>query len=108
MPVLHIILATLIVLACTACNDVFIPKNTQNPPIIRIMPLGDSITTGYTNNPSLSHPFEFGYRSELYTLLTRGGYGFEFVGRSTEPWIGDGDSTRGGTYTPPLDLRKFG
>jgi len=77
---------------------------------LRIMPLGDSITVGYTDNPGwTNHPFEFGYRSELYTQLTNAGYDFQFVGGSTEPWTGiSGDPTHGGTYTPAFDLRDFG
>ena len=77
---------------------------------IRIMPLGDSITVGYTDNPGwTNHQFEFGYRSGLYTLLKGAGYDFVFVGGSTEPWTGiSGDPTHGGTYKPPLDLRDFG
>jgi hypothetical protein len=77
---------------------------------LRIMCMGDSITTGYTDNPGwVNHPFEFGYRSGLYTLLSNAGYNFLFVGGSTEPWTGiSGDPTQGGTYTPPLDLRTFG
>lgn len=77
---------------------------------LRIMPMGDSITTGYTDNPSwTNHPFMFGYRSGLYTHLTNAGYNFLFVGGSTEPWTGiSGDPTNGGTYTPALDLRDFG
>ncbi|MFK7909392.1 MAG: Ig-like domain-containing protein, partial [Akkermansiaceae bacterium] len=77
---------------------------------LRIMCLGDSITVGYTDNPSwANHPFMFGYRSGLYTRLTNAGYNFQFVGASTEPWTGiSGDPTNGGTYTPALDLRDFG
>jgi lysophospholipase L1-like esterase len=77
---------------------------------LRIMCLGDSITVGYTDNPSwANHPFMFGYRSGLYTRLTNAGYNFLFVGASTEPWTGiSGDPTNGGTYTPELDLRDFG
>ncbi len=77
---------------------------------LRIMCLGDSITVGYTDNPTwANHPFMFGYRSGLYTRLTNAGYNFQFVGASTEPWTGiSGDPTSGGTYTPALDLRNFG
>ena len=37
---------------------------------IRIECVGDSITAGYTDNPNWNVPFEFGYRSGLYTRLT--------------------------------------
>ena len=76
---------------------------------LRIMCLGDSITAGYTDNPTwANHPFMFGYRSGLYTRLTNAGYNFKFVGASPEPWNGtSGDPTYGGTYTPALDLRTF-
>lgn len=76
---------------------------------LRIVCMGDSITAGYTDNPIWNHQFEFGYRSGLYTLLTNAGFNFRLVGGSPEPWSGIfGDPTRGGTYTPPLDLRNFG
>lgn len=54
----------------------------------RIMPLGDSITAGYTDNPVWNVPFQFGYRSELFKLLSSNGIPFQFVGNSLEPWNG--------------------
>jgi lysophospholipase L1-like esterase len=83
-------------------------RTTSAP--LRIMCMGDSITTGYTDNPGwTNHPFKFGYRSGLYTRLTNADYNFLLVGGSTEPWTGiSGDPTYGGTYKPALDLRDFG
>ncbi|MFJ4790018.1 SGNH/GDSL hydrolase family protein [Streptomyces sp. NPDC088794] len=43
---------------------------------VRIMPLGDSITDGYT-------PYPGGYRVKLWQLLTAGGYTVDFVGSQT-------------------------
>ncbi len=54
---------------------------------IRIMPLGDSITTGTTDS-NWANPFSFAYRGSLYTQLTDAGYDFQFVGASPEPWNG--------------------
>ena len=74
---------------------------------IRIMPLGDSITAGYTDNPNWKHPFEFGYRSGLYTRMKKAGYNFVFVGESKEPFSKRfGDPTHGGSVNPTLDIRK--
>jgi len=72
---------------------------------LRIMPLGDSITAGYTDDPVWDVPFEFGYRSGLYVRLRDGGYNFQFVGKSPEPWDG-----RWGVpgNTPFPDLRALG
>jgi lysophospholipase L1-like esterase len=83
--------------------------NTAAAPL-RIMALGDSISVGYTDNPGwANHPFQFGYRSGLYSRLTQANYPFKFVGASPEPWSGtSGDPTHGGTYTPLLDLRSLG
>ncbi len=81
---------------------------TLNAAPLRIMPLGDSITAGYTDNPAWNVPFEFGYRSRLYTLLTNAGYDFVFVGGSLEPFNNIyGDPTKGGTVSPTLDLRAL-
>jgi len=72
---------------------------------LRIMPLGDSITAGYTDNPNWNVPFEFGYRGRLYELLRNAGHRFEFVGASSEPW--DGRWGRPDN-TPSPDLRALG
>lgn len=78
-------------------------------PPLRIMPLGDSITAGYTDNPAWNEPFNFGYRSGLYTLLKNAGYHFQFVGGSPQPWNKQsGDPSGNGTVTPALDLRPLG
>lgn len=71
---------------------------------LRIMPLGDSITAGYTDNPNWKHPFEFGYRSGLYKLLKNTGYHFQFVGESPEPWDG---KWRVPSNLPSTDLRQL-
>ena len=54
--------------------------------VLRIMPLGDSLTAGYTDPTAWTVPFTFGYRGGLYTRLTNAGYNFQFVGASGEPW----------------------
>jgi lysophospholipase L1-like esterase len=61
--------------------------------LVRIMPLGDSITAG-TTDPNWTAPFSFAYRGSLYTRLTNAGYAFQFVGASPEPW-------NGAPYGPP-------
>lgn len=49
-----------------------------DPPLVRIMPLGDSITQGVGGTSNLG-----GYRGTLYTLLTNAGYAPDFVGTQT-------------------------
>jgi lysophospholipase L1-like esterase len=49
---------------------------------ITIMPLGDSITAGYTGNPSEDAPG--GYRNNLYADLSAAGIGVNFVGSSNQ------------------------
>ena len=77
--------------------------------VLNIMPMGDSITAGYTDNPTWSHQFNFGYRSDLYTLLVDSGIEVEYMGSSTEPWASPfpGDPTNGGTNMPDPDLRAI-
>jgi len=69
---------------------------------VRIQCVGDSITAGYTDNPNWNVPFQFGYRSGLYTRLTNAGYPFQFVGASAEPWNGAFGLPKN---TPSPDLR---
>jgi autotransporter-associated beta strand protein len=69
------------------------------------MPMGDSITVGYTNPPNWTYPYEDGYRYDLYTQLTNAGLSIQYVGNSGEPW--------NGVYsippnTPTPDLRAIG
>lgn len=76
---------------------------------LKIMPLGDSITVGYTDNNTWGHPFSFGYRAPLYKLLMEAGIDFEFTGESEEPFDNRfGDPTFGGMIHPPFDLREIG
>ena len=63
------------------------PKIPANP--YRILPMGDSISVGYTDNPAWTVPFQFGYRSGLYTRLTNSGMSLQYVGNSLEPWNGE-------------------
>ena len=71
----------------------------------RIMPVGDSITVGYTDNSKWTVPYQFGYRSGLYTRLTNSGTVFQYVGNSPEPWNGTSGTP---TNIPTLDLRTIG
>jgi lysophospholipase L1-like esterase len=72
---------------------------------VRIQCVGDSITAGYTDNPTWSVPFEFGYRSSLYTDLTAVGYDVQYVGASAEPWNGVFGVPKN---IPSPDLRNIG
>ena len=51
---------------------------------LKIMPIGDSITAGYTDNPNWTDGFNYGYRSGLYDRLKATGLDFKFVGGSPE------------------------
>ncbi len=63
------------------------------------MPLGDSITAGYTDNPNWQHPFNFGYRSGLVQRLRQTDIKFEMVGQSAEPF----DNRFGDPTKPVID-----
>ncbi len=69
---------------------------------LRIMPMGDSITAGYTDNPTWNVPYWYGYRSGLYNRLHAANYDFIFVGQSTELL------THSSGVTPPADLAALG
>jgi lysophospholipase L1-like esterase len=75
------------------------------PPPLRICPMGDSITAGHTDNPNWTVPFEFGYRSGLYTRLLNANVSFQYVGSSPEPWNGVSGTV---TNAPDPDLRTQG
>jgi lysophospholipase L1-like esterase len=82
---------------------------TTNWPPMKIMALGDSITAGYTDNPTWSVAFNFGYRSGLYQCLFDAKTNVQFVGTSAEPFNNlYGDPTLGGTVKPEFDLRLLG
>lgn len=75
------------------------------PVPLRICPMGDSITAGFTDNPNWTVPFEFGYRSGLYQGLTNSDVLFQYVGVSPQPWNGVSGTV---TNTPNPDLRTLG
>jgi lysophospholipase L1-like esterase len=75
------------------------------PRPIRVLPIGDSITVGYTDNPRWTAPFEFGYRAELFEMLNNAGIPVQFVGSSREPWNG---LWKVPTNSPAPDLRLLG
>lgn len=80
----RVVILIVFALFSVACTD-FAAKD-DSP--VRIMLLGDSITVGYTDNPSWRVPFEFGYRGSLYSRFSQSECNFQFVGHSPEPWIG--------------------
>jgi lysophospholipase L1-like esterase len=72
------------------------------------MPLGDSITAGYTDNPHWAHPFAFGYRLELVERLQKAGIPFTMVGTSPEPFDGtSGTPVLEENLAPGRDLRQI-
>ncbi|MEM9111500.1 MAG: PEP-CTERM sorting domain-containing protein [Planctomycetota bacterium] len=79
--------------------------HATTPDPLWIMPVGDSITAGYTDNPTWNEPYQYGYRSTLYNLLVGGGYNPQFVGSSGE--LLDHETISPGT-TPPADLHALG
>jgi len=94
-----------VAMVVAACASGCVGSVSEPDGPVRVMCLGDSITAGYTDNPDWNVPFEFGYRSGLYTLLAAAGHDIQFVGESPEPWDG-----RFGlpTNTPRFDLRGLG
>jgi lysophospholipase L1-like esterase len=73
------------------------------PKPIKIMPLGDSNTRGWTvdNDSSIRRNCPIGYRYKLYNSLIDGGYEVDFVGSKENPIEGPCDS---GQY--PLDFDR--
>ena len=98
-------LAYVVAIVVAACASGCVGSASKPDEPVRIMCLGDSITAGYTDNPDWNIPFEFGYRSGLYSLLVDAGHDVQFVGESPEPWDGRFELP---TNTPTLDLREMG
>jgi hypothetical protein len=89
--------------------DVFgVPTSGGGDPALRIMPIGDSITVGYTNSDWSGGAWEYGYRSGLYTLLSGADYDFVFVGSSTEPESFRDPETTDPAWPPAIDLVGLG
>lgn len=62
---------------------------------MRILPLGNSITEGTDGNPPPESQ-RIAYRHTLYTLLTAGGYNFNFVGHKSSGYGVFPDAEHGG------------
>jgi hypothetical protein len=76
-------------LVATALCLLFVTLSLAYADSVRIMPLGDSITSGY-NLTHTQSDYMVGYRQKLYRDLIDGGYDVEFVG-----------SMNSGESTPP-------
>lgn len=57
-------------------------KDPHKKPVIKIMPLGDSITRGLVRD--IEDEYHGGYRKYLAEILTSNGYSFEFVGYQSD------------------------
>jgi lysophospholipase L1-like esterase len=76
--------------------SVDVPYSVADTSQVRIMPLGDSLTSGYSVPTYLS-----GYRDGLYSLLTDAGYNVDFVGTQIDtqnPALPDPDHEGHGGY----------
>ena len=84
---MRIKLSMKLILLCAIWMGCYSNDITTHAKPIRIMPLGDSITVGFSNmTDPWSTPFSYGYRSYLYDKLTEANYDIQFVGLSQEPW----------------------
>jgi lysophospholipase L1-like esterase len=96
-----------ILVRATICFMAFVPF--ASAATYRIMPVGDSITAGYTNNPTWSQSYDFGYRGKLYNTLTTNGIGVNYVGASAEPLNNAFPVTNPPiTVTPTPNLQSIG
>lgn len=73
--------------------------------ILRIMPLGDSLTAGGGADPAAQQS----YRGHLYNTLRTAGYSIDFVGSDTSPTLmgGDADNEGHGGYTTGPDASQY-
>ena len=71
------ILSLIAIFVMLASLAFFVHEAKASPPIVKIMPLGDSITVG-DGDPGLD-----GYRKSLFMDLTNSGFNVDFVGSQT-------------------------
>jgi len=85
---IHLILAIFLV------SFLFVTIQESHTQIVRVLPLGNSITQGY--NLSLPDDELIAYRSPLYDLLNSAGYSFDFVGHALNGDAVFSDAEHGG------------
>jgi lysophospholipase L1-like esterase len=91
-----------------AATTAGLAKNALAVNAYNIMPVGDSITAGYEDNPTWTYPYSYGYRADLYGSLETNfnagtGIAFNYVGTSAEPLNGaSGNPTSIATNVPNL------
>ncbi len=73
--------------------------------VVRIMPLGDSLTAGGGSDPASQQS----YRGHLYSTLRAAGYSIDFVGSDATPTLigGDADNEGHGGYTIGPDTSQY-
>ena len=102
MPSRRITILALLLIGCVLTATLFVVTAADER--IAILPVGDSITVGYMDNPYWNEPFSFGYRSRLFKMLTDHGCRVKFVGNSAEPWRSNYGTPKSVTG---LDLRSL-
>lgn len=82
--IFHVLLTIAVTLCAITASD----SVASGDVVMKIMPMGDSITAGYCGDANNG-----GYRMPLQNLLTTAGFNYRFVGRSvdqsgnmTQPW----------------------
>lgn len=81
----------LVFLVCFVLSGISVAQSN----VIRILPLGNSLTYGYYDGTQTAGDC-IGYRYKLYTLLNGAGYSFDFVGHKSSGYNYFSDSQNGG------------